>query len=100
MLLFAYLQFFHEYHHNSNSRFEVSNEKVVFHSNWTKSLNDVCCLGKLHDALRLEGPSTLDVSLSMSSSLNDQDVAKVFDVQRLSAFKNVKIDLSGLNITQ
>lgn len=100
ILLFVYLQFFHNSQHNPNSRFEVSNDQVVFHSNWTKSVEDLCCLGKLHDALSLDGPKTLDFSLSMSTSLNDQDVANIFAVSKLSPYTNIKIDLSGLNITQ
>jgi hypothetical protein len=86
LLVLGYLQFFHNNNCNANYRFDVSNEKVVFHSNWTKSLDDVCCLGKLHDALSLQGPTTLDISLSMSSSLNDQDLVKVFSVQKLNAY--------------
>jgi hypothetical protein len=100
LLVLGYLQFFHNNNCNANYRFDVSNDKVVFHSNWTKSLDDVCCLGKLHDALSLQGPTTLDISLSMSSSLNNEDLVKVFSVQKLNAYQNVKIDLSGLNITQ
>jgi hypothetical protein len=100
IMLFVYLQFFHNTQNNANYRFEVSNDQVVFHSNWTKSIQDLCCLGKLHDSLRLEGPKNLDFSLSMSTSLNDQDIINIFAVSKLNAYTNIKIDLSGLSITQ
>jgi len=35
----------------------------------------------------------------MSSSFNDDDLKKIFHVTKFQAYENIKIDLSGLNIT-
>ena len=48
----VYFQFFMP-HHSPNQKFEVSADRVLFHANWTNSLDDLCCLGKLHNALAL-----------------------------------------------
>lgn len=97
-LTFSYFLFFHQGNHGKNSRFEVNTDTVVFHSNWTKSLDDLCCLGKLHDALSLPGIQNLDVSFSMSS-FNEEELRKIFAVTKFQSYKNIKLDLSGLNIS-
>ncbi len=40
----------------------------------------------------------MDVSLSMSG-FNEEDVKKIFAVTKFQAYKTIRLDLSGLNIS-
>jgi hypothetical protein len=48
--------------------------------------------------LKLQGIKNLDVSLSMSSSLNEDDLRTIFSEQKLS-YQSIKLDFSGMNIS-
>lgn len=61
-------------------------------------MDDICCLDQFQSALDSRLIKTLDVSLSMSN-LNEDDLRKIFTISKFQPYKNIKLDLSGLNIT-
>ncbi len=53
VMIFAALRFF-VYDTNDHSLLSITNEKLVYHSNWTSSYNALPQLNTFHQALRLD----------------------------------------------
>ena len=79
--------------HNEHQIFEIGDTHIKFHSNWTRSLDDLCCIKSFKEALTLDNIESLDVSFAMSN-LQYRDIASIFTYQ-FKPYKSIKLIFSN-----
>jgi hypothetical protein len=79
-----------------HQQFSISDSSILFHSNWTETVEQVRHVPQLHSALTLPKISDVDISFAYST-FDYNDIRKLLPKQFLP-YKTLKLNLGNLKM--